>query len=122
MAPHTPLEGSSVPDVHTISSTGAIVSELQGTSGAFRDELNNALNDALQLDLKKLTFSFKGVKILDSTSLGILLSFRRQAQTMGLEVVICDLNPHIREVLHVTRMAGQFIILESERSSGSETV
>jgi len=52
----------------------------------------------------KVVIDFQSVKIISTTCLRALLSFRRNLRNKGGQALLCNLSPQVAEVLFTTRM------------------
>jgi len=56
-------------------------------------------------DSPKVVIDFQAVKLISTTCLRALLSFRRHVREKGGQPLLCNLGPQVAEVLFTTRMA-----------------
>ena len=88
---------------------GAIVLKLAGPLSVGRNVrmLRRAVGLALAEDGRGLVLDLSAVGFLDAAGIGALISSHRRALRAGQRVVLTGLHHHVREILGVTRLAGQ---------------
>lgn len=87
----------------------AIVLHLAGPLGVGRSvrHLRAAVGRALACGGRGLVLDLSGVSYLDAAGIGALISCHRRALRLSQRIVLTGLRRHVREVLGVTRLAGQ---------------
>ena len=87
----------------------AIVLHLAGPLGVGRSvrHLRAAVGRALARGGRGLVLDLSGVGYLDAAGIGALISCHRRALRVSQRIVLTGLRRHVREVLGVTRLAGQ---------------
>ena len=88
---------------------GAIVLQLAGPLSVGRNVrlLRRAVGAALAEEGRGLVLDLSAVGYLDAAGIGALISSHRRALRSGQRVVLTGLRHHVREILGVTRLAGQ---------------
>lgn len=66
-----------------------------------------------QLGYQRIVLSLAGVKWITSSILGKLIHLHRHLKRINGELVICDLDPTVREVLETSRLDTYFSIIPS---------
>ncbi len=93
-------------DVPILSLAGKF---LAGSDGPF---LRQKVKDLIDAGTKHLIIDFAEVPYIDSTGLGFLAGARVTAQNAGVDLVLADLNPHVRRVLDDVKLAQFFVIAD----------
>src|SRR4051812_38413762 len=61
---------------------------------------------------KKLVLNFEDVRVLTSAPIGVLISLKKKAGSVGGAVKLCRIDPDTLEILRLTRTAGLFDIYD----------
>ncbi len=61
-----------------------------------------------------LLINFRGVEFVSSQVIGLLLTAKAHINKKSGTLMLCRVNPKIREALHITGLLNQFSISESE--------
>jgi anti-sigma B factor antagonist len=96
-----------VGDLVIVTCGGRLVADPQLES--FRDQIKNVLSQSrdVVLDFSKMTF-------IDSSGLGALVRLLASARSAGGDIKLCNVPPHIRQVLRITNLTSLFDTHESE--------
>lgn len=88
---------------------GAIVLNLTGPLSVGRNVrlLRRAVGRALAIGGRGVILDLSAVSYLDAAGIGTLISCHRRALRAGQRVILTGLHHHVREILSVTRLAGQ---------------
>ena len=104
------IASRSVGDVSVLTCTGRIV---EGDEAATLETYVQKLlpwQPFIVLDLGSVTF-------VDSCGLGLLLRLRTLTRTANGDLKVCAANPHVGEVLRITRLEGHLPRYESEQEA-----
>jgi anti-sigma B factor antagonist len=63
---------------------------------------------------KNLVLNFANVEYLSSAALGKLLTLRKKVQAVGGKLVLCAIDPGIREVFEITKLDKLLVICADE--------
>lgn len=66
-----------------------------------------------QYDQRKVVLSLERVDYLTSSVLGKLISLHRKMHRSEGKLVLCQLRPEVREVLHLSRLIDYFLTVET---------
>jgi anti-sigma B factor antagonist len=66
---------------------------------------------------KKLLLNFGNVEYMSSAALGKLITLNKKIQAVGGKLVLCNIDPQIREVFEITRLDKLFIIRGDEQEA-----
>jgi anti-sigma B factor antagonist len=94
-------------EVLVVTCSGRLVIDPQ--LEVFRDQIKSLLAEARDfiLDLGKVTF-------LDSSGLGMLVRLVASARAIGGDIKLCNVPPHIKQLLRITNLNSLFDTHESE--------
>jgi anti-sigma B factor antagonist len=70
-----------------------------------------------ELGLKKLLLNFRNVEYLSSAALGKLITLNKKVQAAGGKLVLCGVDPKIREVFVITKLDKMFPIRDDEQEA-----
>ncbi len=65
----------------------------------------------------KVVLDCSALEAIDSTGLGLLVRWLRRTQTLGGDLVLYAVQPRVREVLRVTRLAPLFELVDTEAAA-----
>jgi anti-sigma B factor antagonist len=66
---------------------------------------------------KKLLLNFGNVEYMSSAALGKLITLNKKIQAVGGKLVLCNIDPQIREVFEITRLDKLFVIRGDEQEA-----
>ena len=95
-------------DVAILSLSGKF---LAGSDGPY---LRQKVKDLMDAGIRKLIVDFSDVPYIDSTGLGFLAGARVTAQNAGSQIILSNLNPHVRRILDDVNLTQFFQIAASE--------
>lgn len=76
-------------------------------------DLRTSLVKKLEGGVKRYIFDLTQLAFVDSSGIGILVSFVSMTKkTEGSRVILCGLNPQIRNIFEVTRLLSVFTVVE----------
>jgi anti-anti-sigma factor len=78
------------------------LSELESVS--LNDTFREILDRVEANHIMNLVFDFHATDYYGSTALGMFITLWKQVQQAGGEMVFCNLSPHEREILELTRL------------------
>jgi anti-sigma B factor antagonist len=89
---------------------GVVILSLKGkiTIGDGDVALRQAVGEQLELGQKSLLLDLKGVKALDSSGLGELISCKSTCESQGAVVKLLHVEDKVQEILEMTRLIGIF--------------
>jgi len=87
---------------------------LAGTDGPF---LRQKVKDLIDAGTRKLILDFSDVPYIDSTGLGFLAGSRVTAQNAGAQIVLANMNPHVRRILDDVKLTQFFVIAASDAAA-----
>jgi anti-sigma B factor antagonist len=64
---------------------------------------------------KKLLLNFRNVEYMSSAVLGMLVTLNKKIQAAGGKLVLCNIDPAIREVFEITKLDKLFVIRGEEQ-------
>ena len=67
--------------------------------------------------LRKLLLNFGNVEYLSSAALGKLITLNKKLQAAGGRLVLCNIDPQIKEVFEITKLNKLFTIHEEEQAA-----
>ncbi len=97
-----------VDGVAVLALEGRIV--LGEETSALREKVKSLLAEGK----KKLVLDMKNVSFIDSSGLGALVASYHTASSRGGSLRLCQLGPHLKEMLQVTRLFTVFEISNTE--------
>ena len=65
---------------------------------------------------KKLLLNFGNVEYMSSAALGKLITLNKKVQAAGGRLVLCNIDPQIREVFEITKLDKLFFICPDEQT------
>jgi anti-sigma B factor antagonist len=104
--PRRGLEVEEVGDVTVASFTVPTLLDEQSTR-VIDEEVYRLVDE---LGRKKLLLSFGAIRDISSLALGKLVTLNKKVQAVGGKLVLCCIDPQIREVLAITRLERLFVI------------
>jgi anti-sigma B factor antagonist len=66
---------------------------------------------------KKLLLNFRNVEYMSSAVLGMLVTLNKKIQAAGGKLVLCNIDPQIREVFEITKLDKLFVIRGKEQEA-----
>src|SRR5207302_8675253 len=66
---------------------------------------------------KKLLLNFGNVEYMSSAALGKLITLNKKVQAAGGKLVLCNIDPQIREVFEITKLDKLFTIRGDEQEA-----
>jgi anti-sigma B factor antagonist len=66
---------------------------------------------------KKLLLNFGNVEYMSSAALGKLITLNKKVQSAGGRLVLCNIDPQIREVFEITKLDRLFVIKSDEQEA-----
>jgi anti-sigma B factor antagonist len=66
---------------------------------------------------KKILLNFSNVEYMSSAALGKLITLNKKVQSAGGKLVLCSIDPQIREVFEITRLDKVFAIRGDEQDA-----
>ncbi|MBV6494063.1 MAG: Anti-sigma-B factor antagonist [Turneriella sp.] len=77
-------------------------------------DLRAALVKKFEAGTKNFIFDLTDLSFVDSSGIGILVSFvSLTKRTEGAKVILCGLNPQIRNIFEVTRLMSVFVVVDT---------
>lgn len=73
-----------------------------------------------QYEFRKVVLSLKPVEYLTSSVLGKLITMHRKMHRSQGKLVLCDLQPEVREVMRLSRLIDYFNVAESVEQALNE--
>src|SRR5438309_11660659 len=67
--------------------------------------------------VKKMLLNFRNVEYLSSAALGKLITLNKKVQAAGGRLVLCNIDPQIREVFEITKLDKLFVIRGDEQEA-----
>jgi anti-sigma B factor antagonist len=81
---------------------------------AIGEQLENLVSEA---GGKKLLLNFRNVEYMSSAVLGMLVMLNKKIRTAGGKLVMCNIDPQIREVFTITKLDKMFVIRGDEQEA-----
>jgi anti-sigma B factor antagonist len=81
---------------------------------ALGEQLQNLVSDS---GGKKLLLNFRNVEYMSSAVLGMLVTLNKKIRTAGGKLVLCNIDPQIREVFSITQLDKVFVIRGDEQEA-----
>jgi anti-sigma B factor antagonist len=78
------------------------------------EQLLNLVNE---LGRKKLLLNFRNVEYMSSAVLGMLVTLNKKVHAAGGKLVLCSIDPQIREVFEITKLDKLFVIRGDEEEA-----
>jgi anti-sigma B factor antagonist len=66
---------------------------------------------------KKLLLNFRNVEYMSSAVLGMLVTLNKKVHAAGGKLVLCSIDPQIREVFAITKLDKLFVIRNDEQEA-----
>jgi anti-anti-sigma factor len=98
-------------DIAIVSLSGKF---LAGSDGPY---LRQKVKDFVEAGTRKLIIDFSEVPYIDSTGLGFLAGARVTTQNAGAQMVLANLNTHVRKILDDVKLSPFFIIAPDEAAA-----
>jgi anti-sigma B factor antagonist len=77
------------------------------------EQLFNVVNEGR----KQLLLNFRNVEYMSSAVLGMLVTLNKKIQASGGKLVLCNIDPQIREVFEITKLDKLFVIRGEEQEA-----
>lgn len=100
-----------IEDIHIIEISGKI------TIGDGDVKLRETINQVLESGAKKIILNLKGLKYIDSSGIGELVSCYTTITNRGAHFRLCNLNSKIYGLLQLTALVTVFQIYDSEEDA-----
>ena len=81
---------------------------------AIGEQLQNLISES---GGKKLLLNFRNVEYMSSAVLGMLVTLNKKIQMAGRKLVLCNIDPQIREVFAITKLDKVFVIRGEEQEA-----
>jgi len=78
------------------------------------EQLLNLVNESGR---KKLLLNFRNVEYMSSAVLGMLVTLNKKVLAAGGKLVLCGIDPQIREVFEITKLDKLFVIRGDEQEA-----
>lgn len=98
-------------DIHVIEIQGKI------TIGDGDVKLRETINQVLESGAKKICLNLKGLKYVDSSGIGELVSCYTTITNRGAQLRLCNLHSKIYSLLQLTALVSVFQIYDSEEDA-----
>ena len=105
------LETEEIGDVTVVSFTDRKILDEQNIQ-IIGDQLFSLVDE---MSRKKLLLNFVNVEYMSSAALGKLITLNKKIQGVGGRLVLCNIDPQIREVFEITRLDRLFVIRADEQ-------
>ena len=86
----------------------------EGRADTFRESLYEVVTN--QSD-PRIALDLKAIEYLSSSGVALLIGLKRRIDGRGGSLVLFDLQPYIRDILHVMRLQTFFTITDDEASA-----
>jgi anti-sigma B factor antagonist len=107
------LEVEDLGDVTVVSFTDRKILDEQNIQ-VIGEQLFGLVDD---LGRKKLLLNFGNVEYMSSAALGKLITLNKKVQAAGGRLVLCKIDPQIREVFEITKLDKLFVIKGDEQEA-----
>jgi anti-sigma B factor antagonist len=88
------------------------------TSSKLGTEAREKLYEVLQGKTRpKIILNFDRIRVLSSAPIGMLVNFQKNVEASGGSLVLCELDPIVRDILRLTHVEGLFTIRDSEKDA-----
>src|ERR1700739_3732220 len=115
MSSHPPnrrrLEVEDIGDVTVVSFTDKKILDEQNIQ-VIGEQLFGLVDDSGR---NKLLLNFSNVEYMSSAALGKLITLNKKVQAAGGKLVLCSIDPQIREVFEITKLDKLFVICGDEQ-------
>jgi anti-sigma B factor antagonist len=78
------------------------------------EQLLDLVNES---DSKKLLLNFHNVEYMSSAVLGMLVTLNKKVKAVRGKLILCSIDPKIREVFAITNLDKVFVIRDDEQES-----
>lgn len=86
-------------------------------------ELRTSLVKKIESSAPKFVLDLTDLAFVDSSGIGVLVSFVSMVKKLeGGKVILCGLNPQIRNIFEVTRLMSVFIVADELESAKNEII
>jgi anti-sigma B factor antagonist len=107
------LEVEDIGDVTVVSFTDKKILDEQNIQ-VIGEQLFGLVDDSGRT---KLLLNFSNVEYMSSAALGKLITLNKKIQAAGGKLVLCSIDPQIREVFEITRLDKVFVIRGDEQEA-----
>src|SRR5215472_11443934 len=107
------LEVEDLGDVTVVSFTDRKILDEQNIQ-IIGDQLFSLVDESGR---KKLLLNFGNVEYMSSAALGKLITLNKKVQSSGGRLVLCNIDPQIREVFEITKLDKLFVIRGDEQEA-----
>ena len=107
------LEVEDIGDVTVVSFTDRKILDEQNIQ-VIGEQLFSLVDE---LGRKKLLLNFGNVEYMSSAALGKLITLNKKVQAVGGRLVLCKIDPQIREVFEITKLDKLFTIRGDEQEA-----
>jgi anti-sigma B factor antagonist len=107
------LEAEEIGDVTVVSFMDRKILDEQNIQ-IIGDQLFSLVDDSGR---KKLLLNFGNVEYMSSAALGKLITLNKKVQAVGGQLVLCNIDPQIREVFEITKLDKLFVIRGDEQEA-----
>ena len=107
------LEAEEIGDVTVVSFMDRKILDEQNIQ-VIGEQLFSLVDDSGR---KKLLLNFGNVEYMSSAALGKLITLNKKVQAAGGKLVLCNIDPQIREVFEITRLDKLFVIKNDEQEA-----
>jgi len=107
------LEVEDIGDVTVVSFTDKKILDEQNIQ-IIGEQLFGLVDDSGR---KKLLLNFSNVEYMSSAALGKLITLNKKIQGAGGKLVLCAIDPQIREVFEITKLDKLFVIRSDEQEA-----
>jgi anti-sigma B factor antagonist len=105
------LEVEDIGDVTVVSFTDRKILDEQNIQ-VIGEQLFSLVDE---MSRKKLLLNFGNVEYMSSAALGKLITLNKKVQGVGGKLVLCNIDPQIREVFEITKLDKLFVIRGDEQ-------
>lgn len=86
----------------------------QKTLETIGEELSGLVDDAGR---QKLVLDFRNVQDISSLAIGMLVTLNKKIRAAGGKLVLCRMDPELRQVMAITQLDTLFVIRGDEREA-----
>src|SRR6266581_5234347 len=107
------LEVEDIGDVTVVSFTDKKILDEQNIQ-VIGEQLFSLVDE---LGRRKLLLNFGNVEYLSSAALGKFITLNKKVQAAGGRLILCNIDPQIREVFEITKLDKLFVIKGDEQEA-----